>query len=168
MSNPYTTSVFDRKPMDHYPTIDDRCVVAINKAWHIPLPCIDVCHDGSPTPLRPAVNGYLRDMLGAPKSVITNPPYKLPDCDRIVSQLIDAVRDNVIEMCAILVRVQWDNAKGRAEYFKRPFAGSIQLQFRPTWFVDEKKAAPIHSFQWLVWDNRHKGEPVVRYHNGVE
>ena len=167
-SNPYTVSNFDRKDKDHYATIDERCVVAINRSWHIPLPCIDICHNGSPTPLRPAVNGHWRDLIGPARSVLTNPPYKLPDCDDIVSQLIEAVRDNVIEMCAILVRVQWDNAKRRAPYFDFPFAGSVQLQFRPIWFKDDHRAAPIHSYQWLVWDNRHRGKPIIEYHNGLE
>lgn len=166
--NNYTTSKFEREKNDHYPTVDERAVIAINEAWDIPTPCIDVCNNGTPTPLRPAVNGHFRDMLGATKSVITNPPYKLPDCDQIVSTLIEAVRDNVIQMSAILVRVQWDNAKGRAKYFEYPFAGSIQLQFRPIWFIDDRKTQPIHSYQWLIWDNRHSGEPVLRYHNGAE
>ncbi len=26
----------------------------------------------------------------------------------------------------------------------------------------------IHSYQWLVWDRRHSGEPIIRYHNGKE
>jgi hypothetical protein len=96
------------------------------------------------------------------RSVVTNPPYKRPDVDDITARLIQHVRQGDIDLAAILVRSAWDCAKSRAGYWDKPFAGVVRLQFRPIWF-EERKAAPIHNFQWLIWDRRHRVLPVIRF-----
>ena len=167
MRNAYVQSQYDRNPDDHYPTIDERCVIAINATWDIPTPCIDPFHNGEPTPLYPAVNGQLRDLLGAPNAILTNPPYKRGLVDELMGQCISLVKDGVIDFCAALLRVQWDTAVTRQWMMEPPFAGKTILTFRPWWTAPEDRTAhPIHNYQWLVWDRRHNGEPVVRYHNG--
>ena len=168
MSSPFVTSKFTREPNDHYATVDPRCMIALRASWDLPLPAIDVCHGSDPTPLHPARNGHMRDILGPPRigSVITNPPYKRGLVDSIMSTLIDCVRTNDLDLVAALLRVQWDCASTRAHMFEPPFAGTVKLQFRPWWF--EKRSSPIHNYQWLIWDRRHTGEPIIRYHNGKE
>ena len=98
MRNAYVQSQYDRNPDDHYPTIDERCVIAINATWDIPTPCIDPFHGAEPTPLYPAVNGQLRDLLGAPNAILTNPPYKRGLVDELMGQCITLVKDGVIDL----------------------------------------------------------------------
>ena len=163
---PFVKSNYERRPNDHYPTIDDRAVVALNNSWDVVTPAIDPCVGTDPTPLWPATNGTFRDMKGSAQCVITNPPYKKGDVDLIMDTLITAVIEKDIVMLAALVRVQWDCAKTRRHMFLPPYAGCIRLQFRP-WWSSDRKASPIHNYQWLIWDNRHTGEPIIRYHDGV-
>lgn len=169
MSNPYVKSNYERQPLDHYPTVDNRTVISLHATWQVPTPAIDPFHGDEQTPLWPARNGYLRDMLGPCRSVITNPPYKRPLVDELMEEVIKAVRHGVIDFAAALMRLQFDCAKSRASMFHPPYAGKTIMTFRPWWFPEsERTASPIHNYQWLIWDRRHKGEPVVRYHNGAE
>lgn len=164
--NPFTESNYARRDFDHYPTIDTRCSKALLNTWGdcITTPAVDVCTmKGEPTPL-PAVSGTVRDMLGAYRTVITNPPYKRGLVDQIVGDIVDAVNDGHIDFAAVLLRISWDCAKTRRHLFKKSFAGKTILLFRPYW-SEERKATPIHNYQWLCW-KKDTGSPVVKYDSG--
>ena len=112
-------------------------MIAINATWDIPTPCIDPFHGSEPTPLYPAVNGNLRDLLGAPNAILTNPPYKRGLVDELMGQCITLVKDGVIDFSALL-RVQWDTAVTRQWMMESPFAGKTIPTFRPWWTAPEK------------------------------
>jgi hypothetical protein len=159
----YTESSYDRLPDDGYATIDDRCWLALRQAWEIPMPALDPCTRTTGTALDGVLAGEMDGVLWPHiKSVVTNPPYRRPDVDDIAERLIQHVRQGDIDLAAILVRSAWDCAKSRSHYWHKPFAGSVRLQFRPVWFED-RRASPIHNFQWLIWDRRHRVVPVIRF-----
>ncbi len=169
--NAFVTSKYTRRMGDHYPTVDPRCIKALLNTWgdHITTPAVDVCTTrGIASPLLPAVSGDLKDMLGAYRTVITNPPYRRPLVDKIVNLIVDSVEDNHIDLAAILVRISWDAAKTRKHLFcgNKNYAGKTILLFRPFWSA-ERKASPIHNYQWLVWRKTNTlCDPIVKYSGG--
>jgi hypothetical protein len=158
---PYVKSKFARIEDDNYITIDPRCIRALLTSWDIPQPAVDPYTRGGNTGLDPIIAGDMHDIY-APgvRSVVTNPPYSRPDVDDITEELIRAVRMARLEVAAILVRIGWDCARSRKNYWAPPFSASIRLQFRP-WWSQSRTSQPIHSYQWLIWDRRHRGEPVL-------
>ena len=167
MNKPYVLSRFDRLPDDNYVTLDPRCIRALLQSWDIPQPAIDPCCRAGSTGLDPIIAGDMHDIYApGTQSAVTNPPYARPAVDDITKELIRAVATRRLEVAAILVRIGWDCAKSRAEYWKPPFAASIRLQFRP-WWNEERLKQPIHSYQWLIWDRRHRVQPVV-IHAGAD
>ena len=51
MIKPFVKSNYERRPNDHYPTVDERAVVALNNSWDVVTPAIDPCVGTDPTPL---------------------------------------------------------------------------------------------------------------------
>lgn len=158
---PFVRSRFDRIADDNYVTVDPRCITVLIDAWDVPAMSVDPCCRSGESGLHPVVAGTFAslerdDVRGA----VTNPPYRRPDVDSIHKELINMVCNDTLDMCATLVRVQWDCARSRSEYWKWPFAASVKLQFRP-WWSSERAHQPIHNYQWLVWDRRHVGNPVL-------
>ena len=167
MDNSYVQSRFDRRPDDGYATLDPRCLIALTSAWDVPMPALDPCTRTTGTGLAGVMPGSITDVrLPHIRSVVTNPPYGRPAVDDITQHLIRAVTTRRLELAAILVRIQWDCAKSRSAYWEPPFAASIRLQFRP-WWHEERLKQPIHSYQWLIWDRRHRVQPLV-IHAGAD
>ena len=162
----YVASNFPRVADDNYVTVDPRCISVLCNNWDIPSGAVDPCTRGGDSGLRPVIAGAFSSLAEANvRAAITNPPYRLPDVDLIHKKLIQLVVDDELDVAATLMRVQWDCAKRRADYWQWPFAASIRLQFRP-WWSDNRSKQPIHSYQWLVWDRRHNGRPMV-IHGGA-
>ena len=164
MPNKFVTSGYARFADDHYPTIDRRCIDALFLGWDVPLPALDPFCSTPETALAPAQVGDLHD-ASQYRSLVTNPPYARPLVDDLVRASVQKVKDGHVEMAALLMRSQWDHAKTRVDLLDAPFACSLRLLFRPYW-VEERKASPIHNYQWLIWDRRHEGPPTIR-HIGV-
>lgn len=158
--NKYVKSGYDRLIDDHYPTVDPRCITALQKSWDIPLPALDPFCSQLETGLHPAQVGSLRSAQKF-QSIITNPPYKRGVVDMLVRDCLAALNGDT-KVVALLMRTQWDHAKSRQDLFLSPFAASIRLLFRPYWMTS-RKASPIHSYQWLVWDTRWCGSPIVKH-----
>lgn len=176
MSVPFVHSGFERRPGDEYPTIDPRCVAALRERWDIPGPVWEPCAPNGSAIADAWPGGMVlgSDALSDPvpdgcRSAVTNSPFKTKLCVAIVSRFRDLVADGHLDVAAFLLRSQWDHAPGRTEAMERaqildrpPYAGLIRLRFRP-WWSDDRGSSPIHSYQWVVFDRRHRGEPVVRY-----
>lgn len=158
--NKYVNSGYERRADDHYPTIDARCIKTLLENWDMPLPALDPFCSQLETGLHPARVGSLASADNF-KSIITNPPYKRALVDKLVAQCLATLEDQ-IDVVALLMRTQWDHAKTRQHLFEPPFAASIRLTFRPFWTHD-RKATPIHSYQWLVWDRRWQGHACVKH-----
>ena len=154
-------------------SIDPRCAAALVDSLYIPGAIWEPCAakgsalaDELERLLDEAVcrsSNALQKPPGVCRASVTNPPYGLPVCNQIVQHLRDCVADGELDMAAILLRTQWDHGKRRSRLLDHPpFAGSIRLRFRPWWWKT-RRAQPIHDFQWLIFDRRHQGEPIIRY-----
>lgn len=176
MTVPYVHSGYDRIEGDNYQTVDSRCLASLLSAWSVPAVIWEQCseqgsgliYDLSVSKRRVISGG---DAFEAPDTIvdaiITNPPYIRPLVDDIVRHGASMVRSGDILMAAYLLRANWDLAKCRADLLtaENHFAGCVRMRFRP-WWSDERKAQPIHNYQWVIFDSRHSGEPVVRYSDG--
>lgn len=160
----------ERLEDDNYQTIDPRCAQALREAWPIPTPCWDPC---APTGSGlaagwPGAFVCTGDALNEPVpagavSAVFNPPYARPLVDQIVERMWRLVADGQLVVAAALLRPQWDYAPTREHLFDGPpYAGKVQLRFRP-WWSEEHDKQPIHHSQWIIFDRRHRAEPVVRY-----
>jgi hypothetical protein len=161
-ANPFVHSRFERREADNYQTVDPRCLEALLGAWGVPGPAEDPCVSEAGESALISQAPWLFGG-GPPKSVVTNPPYKLSVVDAVVGKHVDRVRSGELVLAAFLVRGSWDQAVRREVLLDEPpFAGLVRLRFRP-WWTDSRDKQPIHNYQWLVFDGRHRGDPVVRY-----
>jgi hypothetical protein len=158
--NKYVQSGYARAVDDHYPTVDPRCASALFENWDVPLPALDPFCSHLETGLHPASIGHLNS-ADQFRAIVTNPPYDRSVVDALVWDCLAKLAGNV-DLVAILMRVQWDCAKRRRAMFEPPFACSMRLLFRPYWNV-RRKASPIHSYQWLIWDTRWKQSPTIKH-----
>lgn len=89
-----------------------------------------------------------------PSGIITNPPYG-DLAQPIIEKSIDLMKDRK-GFVMVLVRHEWDCAKGRAKLFRDhpAYLAKITLLFRPHWVVPkpgEKAGSPRFSYAWHVW-----------------
>lgn len=169
---PYVHSRFERRAQDHYPTIDSRCVDALLDTWPVFGEVVDCCApqgSGIVDALN-ASGGFsgkaeCASTADAPFKanwIVTNPPYARGIVNEIAQVIVSRVASGNISGAAMLMRANWDLARGRADLFEPPwYAGQTRLRFRPFW-TNERTAQPIHSFVWLLW-SKWNGEPVIRY-----
>lgn len=173
---PYVHSGYDRIEDDNYQTVDSRCADSLVSSWDLPFVLWEQCsRNGSA--LATDLTRHKRfvltsnDAFEVPKCVIdgiaTNPPYERPLVDKIVRHGVSLVRSGDITMAAYLLRANWDLAKCRADLLtaENHYAGCVRMRFRP-WWSEDRKAQPIHNYQWVIFDNRHSGEPIIRYASG--
>ena len=156
---PYVHSNFARVANDFYPTIDNRCVFGFLEHFAPNGLCVDVCApDGSGIVDTLKASGYNAE--GLPDAfaenikaqwIITNPPYKRGLVDEIINRQIQRVESGEVFGLAVLLRSNFDFAKGRKAMFDHPlYFGQIKLCFRPYW-SEERTAQPIHNYVWQVW-----------------
>jgi hypothetical protein len=165
---PYVHSGYERRPDDHYPTIDTRCVDALIDTWEIIGAVVDCCApngSGIVDRMGPGWEAHCTasaDDFGLGDWVVTNPPYLRGIVDEIASKVVAGVRSGKLDGAALLMRANWDLAACRAALFADPlYRGQTRMRFRP-WWSEDRKAQPIHNYAWHVWAQG-KGEPVVRY-----
>lgn len=107
--------------------------------------------------------------MGSPvpaiSAIITNPPYELGRefCEHAL-RLMEPVNGVV----AMLMRTDFDHAKGRSHLFRDcpAFAKKLVLMKRIVWFVEadgKPKASPSYNHAWFIWDWRHDGPPTIAY-----
>ena len=166
---PFVHSRFARRPDDHYPTIDGRCVQALVETWPIEGVIVDCCADQGSGIVdwlndhgHDAYCASTVDFTGHADWIVTNPPYKRPLVDEIACQVVGRVQSGEAAGAALFVRPGWEQAVCRRDLFDNPlYRGRTALQFRPWWSVS-RKANPIHPFVWHVWTHG-EGEPVTRH-----
>lgn len=98
-------------------------------------------------------------------AIITNPPYELGTkfCEHAL-RLMEPVGG----MVAMLLRTDFDHAKGRSYLFRDcpAFAKKLVLMKRIVWFVEangKPKASPSFNHAWYIWDWKHEGPPTIGY-----
>lgn len=173
MTTPYVHSNYERRPDDHYPTIDPRCIRALLDTWdQVRYDIVDCCApngSGLIDELRRLGHGTPRctstvDLTGETDWIVTNPPYVRGIVDDIAQAIIRKIEDRDVIGAALLMRANWDMAARRTELFaSHLYAGQTRMRFRP-WWSEERKAQPIHNYAWHVWmQGRPHHEPVIRY-----
>lgn len=110
-----------------------------------------------PAPARPMSMSEVEEILGfRPDCIITNPPYGKEAVKSVEKalELMQAEQGYV----AMLMRHEWDAAKGRAHLIDHPaYIAKITLRFRPVWIEKkegEDSKSPRFSYAWYVWDWR--------------
>jgi hypothetical protein len=95
-----------------------------------------------------------------PHGIVTNPPYAL--AAEFIEHALDLMRPS--GMVAMLLRTDFDHAKGRAHLFAgcKAFAKKLVLTKRIVWF-DRPGAAPSFNHAWYIWSHSHSGPPVLAY-----
>ena len=98
-------------------------------------------------------------------AIVTNPPYEQATafCEHAL-RLMEPNRG----MVAMLLRTDFDHAKGRSHLFANnpAFAKKVVLTKRIVWFEPEpgaKGKSPSFNHAWFVWDWRHEGPPIISY-----
>lgn len=99
------------------------------------------------------------DFRDAPaKAILTNPPFN--ECNRDPGWIRHALVQLKVEYMALLLPVNWFGAAGRA---------FLWAQFPPArvyimrWRVDfTGQGAPPMLNCWVIWDQDHSGEPILR------
>lgn len=95
------------------------------------------------------------------QAIVTNPPYTL--AEKFILKALDLTwgRDGFV---AMLLRTDFDHAKSRISLFnKMPFAKKIILTKRIRW-IEGSTGSPSFNHAWFCWDWRHKGPPILAYH----
>ncbi|USN15470.1 DNA methylase [Brevundimonas phage vB_BpoS-Kikimora] len=112
---------------------------------------------GGTAPERPISMSDVEEAFGfRPDCIITNPPYGKEAVLAVEKalELMEAEQGYV----AMLMRHEWDAAKGRAHLIDHPaFIAKITLRFRPVWVEKkegEESKSPRFSYAWYVWDWR--------------
>lgn len=92
------------------------------------------------------------------RAIITNPPYAM------AREFIEKALELSQFVVAMLLRTDFDHAKGRTHLFKDCpyFSKKLVLTKRIVWF-DDKKAAPSFNHAWYIWDKEHEGPPTLAY-----
>ncbi len=91
--------------------------------------------------------------------VVTNPPYKQPDCDAIIQNAWRFTNKGI----AMLLRLSYlEPCKGRAKFLKEaPLSHLIIFNPRPQ-FIPGKKSTDSSTVAWFVWQKEWtKGTQVI-------
>jgi hypothetical protein len=171
---PFVHSNFERVANDFYPTIDSRCVYGFLEHFTPDGLCVDVCApDGSGIVDTLKACGYKAD--GLPDAfaeniiaqwITVNPPYKRGLVDEIINRQIQRLENKEVYGLAVLLRSNFDFAKGRKAMFDHPlYYGQIKLRFRP-WWSEDRTAQPIHNYVWQLWKIG-ESRPAVLFANGT-
>lgn len=170
MNKPYVKSNYERIKDDNYQTIDTRCVNALYYTIPVYGKVVDCCspngssivdvlkvHGLNAVEVEDAFSDFTADW------VVTNPPYKRPLVDQILTEQIVRVQNGEFYGFAALLRNNFDFAKTRYDMFtNKNYWGQVHMMFRP-WWSEEKKHQPIHNYVWHIWGKENDEEPFVRY-----
>lgn len=94
-------------------------------------------------------------------AIITNPPYVL--AQEFIEHALKQIA-TTRGMAAMLLRTDFDHAKGRQHLFSNcvTFAKKLVLTRRIKWFEDSK-GQPSFNHAWYVWNFNHTGAPTLAY-----
>lgn len=95
--------------------------------------------------------------------IVTNPPYGAERGGRLAESFIRHAFTFDVRLVAMLLRVDFDSAKTRADLFRdnKIFAGKIVLVDRIKWFKGPSQPSDNHA--WFLWDRKHRGWPSIAY-----
>jgi hypothetical protein len=96
-------------------------------------------------------------------AIVTNPPYGEDRRSALACAFIRHALALDVRTVAMLLRVDFDSAKTRADLFRdcRAFTGKIVLLNRIKWF--EGPSGPSDNHAWFVWNRDRRGPPWIAY-----
>jgi len=96
-------------------------------------------------------------------AVVTNPPYGEDRRGKVAADFIRHALSLPIQHVCMLLRVDFDSAKGRVDLFRDcpAFAGKIVLLDRIKWF--DGPSSPSDNHAWFLWYAQNLGAPHVYY-----
>jgi hypothetical protein len=87
-------------------------------------------------------------MCGHPDWVITNPPYKQPDCDQIIQNAWEFAEEGI----AMLLRLSYlEPCQNRAKFLKEANLSNLIIFNPRPQFIPGKKATDSSTVAWFVW-----------------
>lgn len=124
-----------------------------------------VSSDIEPTPLSYEADFLQCGMHDGADAIITNPPYE--QATEFVEHAL-RLTEGVGGMVAMLLRTDFDHAKGRSHLFGMcpAFTKKVVLTKRIVWFEPEpgaKGKSPSFNHAWFIWDHQHEGSPTLAY-----
>lgn len=96
-----------------------------------------------------ATKDFLADVADNYDIIVTNPPY-----GDLAEHFIRRALMNTKArrgMVAMVMRNEYDCARGRVDLWEHPFALKLVLTSRPRWIAGTT-GAPRHNYSWFVWD----------------
>lgn len=96
-------------------------------------------------------------------AIITNPPYSKVLCEAFIRRAINLMREPK-GLVAMLLKVDYDSAKTRADMFQKceAFARKLVLRDRIVWF-EGGLHGPSQNHCWLIWDWQNTSAPTISY-----
>ena len=103
--------------------------------------------------------------LPAPRidAIVTNPPYGADRGSRLAVEFIQHALSLDVRFVMMLLRVDFDSAKGRVHLFRDnpTFSKKIILLDRIKWFEGPSQPSDNHAL--FVWDSLHHGPATISY-----
>jgi hypothetical protein len=101
-------------------------------------------------------------------AIATNPPYGDDRRGLLACAFIRHALALEVRIVAMLLRVDFDSGKTRADLFRDhpAFAGKITLLDRIKWFPGS--SGPSDNHAWFIWDRHHRGAPWIAYAERAE
>jgi hypothetical protein len=104
-------------------------------------------------------------------SIVTNPPYgkggrlAVAFIEHALALMQRDQWDADITMVAMLLRIDFDSARGRTHLFRdcKEWSRKIVLLDRVLWFPNADGVMPSTNHAWFVWTKYRKASPVISY-----
>lgn len=95
-----------------------------------------------------------------PDWVISNPPYKQPDCDAIIQNAWDFAAVGI----AMLLRLSYlEPCQGRAKFLKEAKLSNLIIFNPRPQFIPGKKATDSSTVAWFVWRKNWIAQTTITY-----
>ena len=132
------------------PACGERHMANVIERYGFPVVCSDISERG----YEDFVSDFTKEEKVYGDHIITNPPYEKKICEKFVRHAVKMIEDKKIQSVSMLLRNEWDCAKGRKDLFAdNPyFSHKVVLLKRPRWFEKrENDSSPRHNYCWLSW-----------------
>jgi len=95
-----------------------------------------------------------------PQWVVTNPPYKQPDCDQIIQNAWDFAEEGI----AMLLRLSYlEPCQNRAKFLKEANLSNLIIFNPRPQFIPGKKATDSSTVAWFVWQKNANSHTKITY-----
>ena len=98
--------------------------------------------------------------------IITNPPYKL--AQEFIEMSLDLIPEGF--RCAMFLRLQFLEGKGRKEFFKnnppeKIYISSSRILCAKNGEFEKYKKSSVTAYAWFIWKKGYKGDTIIKWFN---